>query len=564
MVRATVMTMFLALALAASAAAQPADLVVLDGKIFTADGKSSIAQAFAVKDGHFLAVGRSRDIRRHVGAGTTVVNLHGRFVAPGLADGHFHNEGGGPGIDLSQARSLADLFKTLKAAAAKAKPGDILVSNADWHEAQLKEKRLPLATELDRAAPDNPVVLVRGGHEMILNGVALKKWNITRDTVSPEGGGIGKGGDGAPNGELIDNARQLVTLPPAPPVTEDEVLRTQRTLNAYGITAVRIPGAYKGELFADYKLLKQAHDGGRLTLRYIVYLPGFGTRDPVKIRDMIEKSGLKQDEGDDWLRIGGVKLLVDGGFEGGHMSAPYAEPYGKGGKFSGVTVVPTENYIAVVREVHRLGWRVATHAVGDAAVAEVLDGYEAANADRPIAGERWTIEHAFIVRPDLLARMKTLGLMVSAQDHLYLAAPAMKKYWGKARAAEVTPVKTFLDDGFLVAGGTDSPVVPFNPFWELYHFLTRDTISDGVYGGDQRIASRPTLLRMVTINYAKMIGEEKTKGSIEPGKLADFAVLSDDFLTIPPKRILKIKALATYVGGKEVYRDPRFVADSRK
>ena len=560
MVRTIVVAAFLATALAGAAAAQQADLVVLDGKVFTADGKSSIAQAFAVKDGHFLAVGSSRAMRRHIGAGTKVLDLHGRFVTPGLADGHFHNEGGGPGIDLSQARSLSDLFATVKAAAAKAKPGDVIVSNADWHEAQLKEKRLPLAAELDAAAPDNPVVLIRGGHEMILNGVALEKWNITRETVSPDGGGIGKGADGAPDGELFDNARNLVTLPPPPPVTLDEVLRTQRTLNAYGITAVRIPGAYKGDLFADYKLLKEARDKGELTLRYIVYLPGFGTRDPANIRDMIENSGLKQDEGDDWLRIGGMKLLVDGGFEGGHMSAPYAEPYGKGGKFSGVTVVPTENYIAVVREVHRLGWRVATHAVGDAAVAEVLDGYEAANADRPIAGERWTIEHAFIVNPELLARMKKLGIIVSAQDHLYLAAPALKKYWGMKRASEVSPLKTFLDDGFLVAGGTDSPVVPFNPFWELYHFLTRDTISDGVYGADQRVTSRPTLLRLVTINYARMIGEDKIKGSIEPGKLADFAVLSDDFLTVPAKRILAMKALATYVGGKEVYADKRFSA----
>ena len=134
----------------------------------------------------------------------------------------------------------------------------------------------------------------------------------------------------------------------------------------------------------------------------------------------------------------------------------------------------------------------------------------------------------------------------------------MKKYWGIDRARDVTPLKTYLDNGFLVVGGSDSPVVPLNPFWELYHFHTRNMISDGVYGANERVESRETLLRMITINYARLTGEDKIKGSIEPGKLADFAILSDDILTVPPKQMLQIKALATYVGGKQVYHDPSY------
>ncbi len=347
-------------------------------------------------------------------------------------------------------------------------------------------------------------------------------------------------------------------LPPAAPVSVEDALRTQQTLNQYGITSVRIPGAYKGNLFEDLKLLQAMRDKGALTLRYTVYLPGFGTGDPAKIHDMIVNSGLKQDEGDDWVRVGGMKLLIDGGFEGGHMREPYEEPYGKGGTFTGLTVVPTENFIAVVKEVNRLGWRVATHAVGDAALDEVLDAYEAADAERSIKGQRWSIEHAFIARPDQIARMKKLDLILSVQDHLYLAAPAMKKYWGADRARRVTPLKTYLKNGFLIVGGTDSPVVPFNPFWEIYHFNTRDTISDGVYGAEERVRSRATLLGLITLNYAKATGEAAIKGSMEPGKLADFAVLSSDILTVPARRLLTAKALATYVGGKEVYRDPSF------
>jgi predicted amidohydrolase YtcJ len=541
---------------ATRAAEAPPSAVFVNAKVFTADDRSTIAEGFAVTGDRFVAVGTTQAMRRLAGKTTRVVDLHGRLVTPGLADGHFHNEGGGPGLDLSRARSLEELFAAVAAAAKRAAPGALIVSNSDWHEAQLKEKRLPLAAELDAAAPHNPVVLVRGGHEMILNRVALKKFNITRDTPSPDGGAITKGADGEPTGELIDNAKNLVEVPRARPVSLEDVLATQKTLNAYGITAVRVPGSYRGKLFEDYKLIKEVHDRGLSTLRWVVYLPGFGTRDPAAIRAMIESSGLKPDEGDDWLRVGGMKLLVDGGFEGGHMREPYQEPYGHGGAFTGLTVVPPANFTAVVAELHAMGWRVATHAVGDAALDEVLDAYEAADRTRPIAGERWTVEHAFIARPEQIARLKRLGVMLSVQDHLYLAAPAMAKYWGIARASTVTPLKTYLDSGLLVAGGTDSAVVPFNPFWEIYHFHTRNTIAGGVYGAEEAVASRETLLRMITINYARLIGEEALKGSIEPGKLADFAILSDDILTVPAERLLTTTALATYVGGKQVYRRP--------
>jgi predicted amidohydrolase YtcJ len=549
-------TILIALCFATPALAQTADLVVVNGKVFTAREGAPTTQAFAVKDGKFIAVGATAAVRARIGPDTKIIDAGGRFVVPGLADGHFHNEGGGRGVDLSATRSLADLIAAVGKAVAAAKPDDLVVSNSDWHEAQLKEQRLPLATELDRVSPANPVVLVRGGHDYILNSAALRHWNISQDTPVPEGGAITRGADGTLTGELVDNAKRLVSLPPPAAVTVEDVLTTQRKVNAYGITSVRIPGSYKGEFFQALDAILAARRAGELTLRYTVYLPGFGTRDPARIRDMIAKSPLKQDEGDEWVRMGGVKLLVDGGFEGGHMSQPFAGDYGKGGTFYGLTVVPPQDFTAVVKTINDLGWRVATHAVGDAGIDEVLDAYEAADADHPIAGKRWTIEHAFVSRPEQLPRMKKLGLILSVQDHLYLAAPALKNYLGAARAARITPVKTYLDAGLPVVGGTDSPVVPFNPFFELYHFLTRDTISDGVYGAEEAVASRETLLRMITINYAKLTGEADIKGSIEPGKLADFAVLSEDLLTVAPEKIPATHALLTYVGGREAYRDP--------
>ena len=555
-IAAFVTVALLCLGAAREARAQSADLVAFNGKVFTARDGAPMAQAFAVKDGRFVLVGPTYNIRAHIGADTKVIDLGGRFVVPGLGDAHFHNEGGGAGIDLSATRSIADLLAAVGAAAARAKPGELIVSNSDWHEAQLREQRLPLATELDRVAPDHPVVLVRGGHDYILNSQALRRWNISKSTPVPDGGAITRDASGELTGELVDNAKRLVTLPPPKTLTAADVLATQRKLNAFGITSVRIPGSYKGEFFQALDAILSARRSGDLTLRYTIYLPGSGVRDPARIREIIAKSPLKQDQGDEWVRIGGIKLLVDGGFEGGHMSEPFAGEYGKGGTFFGLTVVPPKEYNAIVKTINDLGWRATTHAVGDAAVDQVLDAYEAADAEHSLAGKRWAIEHLFVTRPEQLARMKKLDLMLSVQDHLYLAAPALRNYLGKARASQITPLKSYLDADFLVAGGTDSPVVPFNPFFALYHFLTRDTITDGIYGANERVTSRAELIRLITINYAKLTGEADIKGSIEPGKLADFAVLSEDLLTVAEAKIPTTRAMLTYVGGREVYRDP--------
>ncbi len=549
---ATALTCATASATLAQAPA-PAEIVFVNGKVFTADAGDRVVQGFAVTGDRFVATGSDSELRGHIGPQTRVIDLKGRFVSPGITDDHFHNEGGGPGVDLSHVRSLGELLTTVANAAAAAPADTVIVSNSDWHEAQLKEQRLPTAVELEQAAPGKPAVLVRGGHEFILNTSALKKWNVNKDTPVPAGGQISRNASGELTGELFDAAKALVTLPRPKPVGMADILATQKAVAPYGMTALRIPGAYKGDMIEAYHLMKQAEAEGRLTLRWTVYMPGFSLRSAEAARKAIEAWGTHQGEGDDWLKVDGVKLMVDGGFEGGHLSKPYLEPYGQGGKFTGLIVSPPNAYTEVVRELNSKGWHVITHAVGDAALDEVLDAYAAADKDASIKGKRWSVEHAFVSRPEQVARLKQLDVAVSAQDHLYLAAPVLKKYWGWETASEVTPVKTYLDAGLLVAGGTDSPVVPFNPFWNLYHMASRDTISDGVYGADQKIVSRPLLLRLVTINYAKLIGEEKTRGSIEPGKLADFAVLTDDFLTAKPETIRDMKALSTWVGGHEVY-----------
>jgi len=538
------------LVLGAQQATGVADVILVNGHVVTVDRTFSTAEAVAIANGRFADVGTNAAIRRLAGPSTTVIDLRGRTVIPGLADGHLHDAGGGPGVDLSRVRNMADLLAAIRARVSETNAGDIVVTNSDWHEAQLVEHRLPYRKDLDTVSPDTPVVVVRGGHEYILNSAALRKWSITRETPQVPGGRITRDAAGELNGELIDRAKSLVTLPSAPKQTIESLLEQHRKLNAAGLTSIRYPGAS----IEQYRLLQEMERRKLLTIR-VSQLMRVGADDAAKMRAAVASLTVKPDEGDEWIRVGGMKLLVDGGFEGGWMREPYAEPWGEHGTFRGVNVMKQAPYTDVVTELNRLGWRVATHAVGDAAIDEVLAAYEAANAEHSIVGKRWTIEHGFIPQADQFPRMKALGLVISAQDHLYLAGPSLVEYWGPKRAAWTTPVREYLDRGFVVAGGTDSAVVPYPPLWVTYHFVTRDTISGGVLGADQRI-SRKEALQVETINNAYMTFEESIKGSIEPGKLADLVVLPEDILTCAEKHIEQMQVTMTMVGGTVVYRRP--------
>lgn len=528
--------------------------VYVNAKVYTAD-KEAEATAFAVADGKFVAVGGEAAVKPFLDRGAVKVDLGGRFVVPGIGDDHFHGAGGGPGVALADVRSMAELIGALKVAAEKAPPGALIVSNSDWHEAQLAEQRKPVIADLDKASTTVPIVVVRGGHSIFLNTPALAKFGVSLATPVPAGGSIERDVKGQLTGELVDTAKALVPLPKESPLNEQDLIDTQREMNAHGVTSVRVPGTFrKGAVTDLYPLAQRMGADGKLSLRYTLLRrgPGFAGGTLEELR-----SGPQQGEGDAWARVDGVKLMVDGGFEGAHFFDPYAEPYGKGGTFHGIAVVPPEKTMADVRALHQLGWRVAMHAAGDAGIEQALKAFEAAAKDKPITGDRWSLEHAFVVKPDQIQRIKTLGVALSVQDHLYLAAPSMEAFWGRARAEHVTPVKSYRDAGILVAGGTDSPVVPSNPFWAMYHFASRDTISAGVYGYDEHIASRKALVDMFTINYAKLVGTDQELGSIAAGKRADFAVLDTNLLTASATELRDTKAVATYIDGREVYSSDR-------
>jgi predicted amidohydrolase YtcJ len=542
-----------AFALAAALTPQgQVETILYNGKIITL-AHPPIVEALAVAGGRVLAVGTSADVRRLASSATDLIDLGGRSVVPGLSDNHYHGIGGGPGVDLSTARRLADVLAAIRERARRTPAGDVIVTNSDWHEGQLVEQRMPYRDELDRAAPQHAVVVVRGGHEYVLNSAALERWNITPQTPQPPGGKIGRYPDGRLNGELVDRARSLVALPAptrrAPDSIAAALTEEYRRLNAQGLTSIR----YAGGSIAQYRELQEMRQRGQLTLRvnFLFRLPAVAT--PANLDSILAAWTVRPDEGDEWLRIGGIKFSVDGGFEGGWMREPYEEPWGENGTFRGLRTVDPEWYREAVRALNRRGWRVATHAVGDAGIDLVLDAYEAANRERPISDRRWAIEHAFVTAPDQLPRIKALGLAISAQHHLYVAAPSLERYWGRDRAERVTPVRTYLDAGLSVSSGTDSPVIPENPFWTLYHFATRGTISAGVVGAEQRV-SRIEALALATVGYAHLTFEEHQKGSLGQGKVADLVVLSDDLLTCTDERLEQMAVMLTMVGGRVVYR----------
>ncbi|WP_425153065.1 amidohydrolase [Candidatus Palauibacter sp.] len=539
------------LCLAACAAPPPetADLVLVDGEVLTL-GSPGVVEALAVGDGRVLAAGTSEEIRALAGPDTRVVELGGRTVIPGLTDNHYHGIGGGPGVDLTGARSIADVIDAIAAFALETGPGELIVTNRDWHEGQLAEHRLPYRDDLDRAA-EQPVVVVRGGHEYVLNSAALARWGIDESTAEVPGGRIGRYPDGRLNGELVDRAKDLVSLPEAAPPDPEAVLdalaEEYAALNARGLTSIRYPGGPP----VQYRAIERLKDEGRLALRvnYVLRAPrGAGAQPLGEALATWPAMG----EGDAWLRVSGVKLGVDGGFEGGLMREPYEEPWGEGGTFHGLQTVPSDRYIETVRELHQQGWRVATHAVGDAAIDLVLDGYEAANEDAPIDGLRWVIEHGFIPREDHFPRIQALGLSVTAQNHLYVAAPSLVKYWGEDRAAWTTPVRAYLDAGIPVSLGTDSPVVPWDPWWMLHHFTTRGTISAGILDASQGI-TREEALRAATHGYAYLTFEEAEKGTLEVGMAADLVVTADHVLECEDPCLESMEVDLTVVSGRIVY-----------
>ncbi len=547
-----------------AAIAQPiqADAILHGGKFVTLDKRSSIAQAVAIRDGRFLAVGSDAEIRKLAGPATKLTDLRGRTVVPGLMDTHTHFRAAGLAlytVNMRNAKSVAEALEAIRAFAAKKKPGQWIVGGA-WHPpSQLAEKRYLTRQEIDRAAPDNPVYLPTVGHFVMANSKALAAAGITRDTPNPEGGIIERDAAGDPSGVLVGGAIGKLTavLPDWTP--EEQVAQyrqAMRYLNSFGITSTVDGGLDAG----DIRTLESMVTTGQQTLRVgVMYRPaGEGMPEPAKWEQLMKGNGASTGFGNEWLRFAGVKLGMDGGMT--LRTAHTRNPYPNDPDYHGLTYLTPERFATLIDIADRYGWRVGVHVVGDKAVDLALAAFEGLDKVRPISGKRFVLIHASLMQRDQLERAKKLGVRVDLQNiFMWDKAATVERFLGRETANRAVPTRTVIDVLGIdnVGAGTDFPVNTINPFLNMYIMVTRKDPEGTVYGASEAI-SREAALRLYTSSAAHYTFEEAIKGTIEAGKLADLAILSADPLTVAAEAIKEVQAVTTIVGGKVVYeRDSR-------
>jgi predicted amidohydrolase YtcJ len=564
---------FLALALATAALAQQAgsDFLLINGRILTVDAHDTVAQAVAITGGKIVAVGSNDDARKAAAKGARIIDLKGRAATPGLIDAHCHFEEVDAlySIDLSGAdvRNIADATRKVQEQAAKLKPGE-WIRGGGWDEGKLAELRYIRASDLDRAAPDNPVWLTHTtGHYGVANTAALKLAGITRETKDPNAGTIDRDADGNPTGVLKESAMGLVTRR-VPRYTHEQqlngLLRMIDDFNKEGMTAAKYPSIGQ----AQWDLLKEALDMGKLNVRITAIWMGGRTLESARqTRDrLLDLPRTPQSLGDGRLLSGGVKLYIDG--SGGARTAWMYQDWNK--DFTGVdkgnvgypTTEP-EVYRAQVKLLHDAGLHVSTHAIGDRAIDWVVDSYAAALKDKPTKGLRHGIIHCNTPSDHAIDAM---AAMQKEYDAGYPEAQAPFLWWigdtyagnlGPRRALRLEPFATYLKKGMIWAGGSDYNVTPFAARYGLWASVVRKPLR-GAYGehpfGTAESVDIHAALRSYTIWAARQLFLEQRIGSIEKGKDADLAVWDRNPYEIPSDDLRNLKCELTMVAGKVVYR----------
>jgi predicted amidohydrolase YtcJ len=548
-------------------AAPPADLVVLDAKILTVDGQFREAQALAVRDGRFVAVGSTAEVRARIGAATRVIDGGGRTVIPGLIDSHVHALGVAA-TEASQPfqslRSIGELQDWIRAKAGRV-PQDTWIWTPRVFPTRLRERRFPTRQELDEAAPHHPVA-VDGAYAFSLNTRALRAAGVTRASADPPGGAIVKDTRGEPTGLLRNVGSMLARFQPSeaavPPL--DVLERVHRQYVATGITSV-IERNATVEGYRAYEALQRA---GRLSVRATVTLRIPQPADAAQVERFITGLPFRFGSGDDWLKVGPLKIFVDGGILIG--TAFMRQPYGAGAHdlyaiddpaYRGFLTLTPEQIRAAIAMGRRHGWQMVAHVTGDAGVDAVLDAFAAAQAQLPAPDPRHTLIHAYFVHPESAARAARLGVLVDTQPAWYYKdADALATGLGRERLAHFIGLRTLRQAGVEVAINTDhmfgldrdEALNPFNPFLTIYAATTRRTQSGAIVSGGEAV-SREEALRMMTSTAARFSFDEKTRGSIEVGKLADFVVLDTDIMTCPPDRLRAVQPDMTVIGGRVAY-----------
>ena len=526
------------------------------------------AQAVAIRGDRFSAVGANADILRTAAAGTQKIDLGGKCIVPGIIETHVHPIGAalseidGP---VPVVHSIAELQSYIRGQDKKL-PRGRLIFIPKVYSTRLTDHRYPTRYELDQAAPNREVV-ADNGYAAVVNSALLKKLGITRDTPQPGNGRIAHDDKGEPNGLILGAPQLLQSVRGSREVSAKDRLWALKSMlaryNSVGITSI-IDRSEGPEGFRAYQSL---YESGELTARsYVTYIiQAQGT--PAQVRAEIERIPFVTGWGDSWLRVGNLKTIADGGILIG--TAYLREPWGLNTQiygfvdpdYRGVLSVPKENLFEMAKVSAELGWQMTAHTTGGGATDLLLDAYEAANRSIPIRGRRFTVTHGNFPNPQAIARAKKLGVVFDIQPFwLYLDGPAIKDVFGPERMKNFQPLRSLFDAGIVVGGGSDHMIRfdpreatnPYHPFLGMWIAITRRMVDGNVLNPEQKI-SRMEALKMWTSNGAYLMFAEKEKGSIEPGKLADLAVISKDYATCPEDEIKNIEALRTVVGGKVVY-----------
>ncbi len=548
-----------------------ADLILHNAKVVTVDARFSIAQAVAIRGNKIVAVGADADVlKRERGPKTQVLDLHGRTVLPGLIDAHVHALESGLGEyrgKLPPLKSITDIQEYIRSRARTTPKGSWIVVPRTMVP-RLKEMRMPTRADLD-VTTDHPVAF-DASYVWSSNSLALKISGITRDTPNPPGGEIVKDDNGEPNGILRNASQLLKGVQTAAPFTEAERLAalnemltnyTKAGLTTVGDRLVTAP---------EVKLFEKLKAEGRLPVRVVLTwrVPTVG-RPVADVVKEIKDSPWTTNLGDEWLKFGTFKVTLDGGNSVG--TAYQRVPYGPFGRqlygqtnpdARGTLFIPHKDLVAIYSAARDKGWQMTAHAQGGGAIDALLDAFEELDKVKPIAPTRSHVMHGSFQNEASLDRMKRLGIIADVQPGwLYYDVPAFTHVFKDETLKDFYPLRGYLDRGIVVAGGSDqmlgldkrTAVNPYDPFYSMWMSITRRMADGRVFHPEQRI-TREEALRMYTTGPAYLQFSEKTKGSIEVGKLADLVVIDRDYLTCPEDEIQSIDPLMTMIDGRIVYR----------
>jgi predicted amidohydrolase YtcJ len=546
-----------------------ADLILHNGKIVTADAKFTVRQAVAVTAGKVVAVGPEAEVMKERGAHTKVIDLAGRTVLPGLIDSHVHPLGAG----LSEFReplppldSFAAIQNYIRAQAARKPKGAWIVVPRTF-PTRLKEMRMPTRETLD-VETEHPVMF-DASYTVVVNSAALKLCGITRSTPNPPNGEIVKDKRGEPNG-MLKNAQSLLKgVKEDTGFTEAEKLQAlEQMLRRYveaGLTAV----SDRAVTAADIELYRKLKAAGRLPVRAVLTWRLDASRPVEDLTKQIRSAGYTTGAGDDWLKFGAFKVTMDGGMTIGtaYQRIPYGEfgeqLYGQTNPDDrGLLFITPQKLLTIFRTARDQGWQITAHCQGGGAVDAFLDALEALNKEKPVAASRSHLMHASFQSPEAIARARRLGVEADIQmPWLYKDGPALEKVFGDRGMRYFIPLRSYLDAGVVVAAGSDhmighdknGAVNPYNPFLSMWTAVTRKTTQGKVIHPEERI-TRQEALRMHTSGAAYLQFAEKTRGSIEAGKLADMVVIDRDYLTVAEDQIREIQPTMTILEGKIVYQ----------